>query len=433
MVETKNPAVPLDLLLLIVLAPAHLWFNPTSSALAVGLLVIYTLVSFLSPRLPDELDAPRRRHRFLFLLRIFVVLFFVLMAAILPAGIQIIARLEQGPATNAHDGLLQTEIAMEFLLDGKNPYRENYFGTVMEEWRGGEPPWTPTLGPLYHNAYLPGLFVLPLPLYVLSQSLLGWYDQRLFYLATFAAFLLFLVPSVPKQRHKLAALLATGLNFLFPYFVAEGRNDIVILLFLMITTFLLAKGHTRLASAVLGLAVASKHLAWFFVPFYYIFLMPDGVSRSSVRSVIGQTWPLVITSALLVGPFLLWDAPAFIDDTLLYLTGSTEHSWPIRGIGFSQLLVAAGLLDVNNTSFPFLVLEALAGIPLFWLLLQYQRHENSLRVLWLNFALFSMVVVYFSRFLHDSYVVFILQALAIAAFLPPVRWLESHHRYERQA
>jgi hypothetical protein len=433
MEATKKSALPLDLLLLIVLAPAHLWFNPTSSALAVGLLVIYTLVSFLSPQLPDELEAPRRRHRFLFLLRFSVVLFFVLMAAILPAGLQIVARLEQGPATNAHDGLLQTEIAMDFVLDGKNPYREDYFGTAMEDWKGGEPPWTPTLGPLYHNAYLPGLFVLPLPLYVLSQSLLGWYDQRLFYLLTYAAFLPFRAASVPIQRNKLSVLVATGLNFLFPYFLAEGRNDIVILLGLMITTFLLAKGHTRSASAVLGLAVASKHLAWFFVPFYFIFLMPDGISRSSVSRVIGQTWPLVATSALLAGPFLLWDAPAFVDDTLLYLTGTTEHSWPIRGIGFSQLLVAAGLLDVSNTSFPFLALEALAGIPLFWLLLQYQRRENSLRVLWLNFALFSLVVVFFSRFLHDSYVVFILQALAIAAFLPPMRWPQPHQRYEHQA
>jgi hypothetical protein len=420
--ERRAFSVPLDLLLLIILAPAHLWFNPVSSALAVALLSIYALISLFSPRLADEHEEPRRRHRFLFLVRFGIVAFFVMMAVVAPTGLQIISRLEHGPSTNAHDGMVQTEVAIQFLLDGKNPYREDYFGTIMEEWEGEELPWPPTDAALYHNAYLPALFIAPLPLYVLSHALLGWYDQRIFYLLAYGLFLVLLAVVVPEQRYKLAALLAVGLNLLFPHFLAEGRNDVVILATLMLTTYLLASGHPRLASLALGFAVAAKQMAWFFVPFYFIFLLPDGMSWADLKRVLRQTWPLFLAVAVIVGPFLAWDARAFIDDTFLYLIGATEHSWPIRGMGFSTLLLATGIVDSVDTRFPFFVLQLLVGLPLFFVLVRHQLRHNTLRAVWVNFSVFSLVTVYFSRFLHDNYVVFILQTLITAAFLPAVSW-----------
>jgi hypothetical protein len=424
---TGQLALPPDLLLLVILAPAHFWFNPVSSALGLAFIGLYIILTLGLPQLPDETENPGAKQRYGFLFRLAIVIFMLLLAAFLPAGMNMIARLQEGPSTNAHDGLVQTEIAIEYILQGKNPYVEDYIGTPMDIQREAEAFWTATDTPLYHFAYLPALFLSAVPLHLLSNFLLGWYDQRLLYLLFYLGLIIFLPPLVARQRNKLILLMLVGLNLLFPFFLAEGRNDIVVLFGLVLASFFLMKKHAWAAGIVLGIVAAMKHTSWFFFPFYFLYLYPTemGLTWDGVKILLRRIWPFFVTFGLLMLPFLLWDPAAFIDDTLFYLIGMGDSSFPIRGWGGSVLLYGFGLVDSENTSFPFFIPQLVIGLPVLWLLLRRQWRENTLTNIWLGFALFSFTVDYFSRFFNDNYVMFVLQVLVIAAFVIPVHWDES--------
>ena len=408
-------ALSWDMLLLIVLFVAHLWFNPVSNALVVTLVAVYIALGFLFPAMPDEMDAPRLRDRLVFSTRLFIVMFVLFIAAVLPTGWNILQRHVEGPATHAHDGLIQTEAAIQFLLNGKNPYTENYVNTPMANFKGGEPPFTSA--PLYHNAYLPFLFLSSIPFYQASQAILGWYDERFFYVLLYIGLLLLLPQLVQKQRDKLILLMAFGLNVLFTYFLADGRNDVVVMFGLVLTTVLLVHRQVAWSAVVLGLMVATKHSAWFFLPFYFVYLLPDPVNLKTIRTTLLKISPLFIVAAIVLVPFLIWDAASFIDDTVSYIVGTSATSFPIKGWGLSTLLLTAGIIPSPESAFPFGILEAGVGLPLLVFLLARQRRENTLQQMWFGFALFSFGVQYVSRFFNDNYLVFILQSLVIASFL----------------
>lgn len=410
----------LDVVLLLVLGTAHLWFNPISSALAITLMAFYMLLSWSVPKMPDEMPIPRAQERVAFLFRLFIVLFIVMLAAVLPTLWNIAQRRAAGGGDHAHDGLFQTEAAIEYLLDAKNPYVENYWHTPMANWQRGEPPWTDS--PIYHNAYLPFLFIGSLPVYWLIHTTLGWYDQRFFYLLLYIGILFLLPYVVEKQRDRLVALLVFGLNLLATFYLAEGRNDIVILFGLLATTVLLARQRISASALVLGLTLAVKHQAWFFVPFYFVYLLPRPLSWQAVLTRLWQIAPLFVVVAVIIVPFLFWDMGAFIDDTVLYLIGATEHSFPIKGWGFSTLLLAIGLIPSAQAQFPFGIFQTLFGLPVLVLLARWQWRENTLRQVWICFAAFSFVIQYFSRFFNDNYVIFVFQALMIGLLMTPYRW-----------
>lgn len=422
---TRDSSLPLqlDTLLLLVLITAHMWFNPVSNALIVVAVAVYVLLDLAFPEKGPAMVKPTRQQRVLFMTRLLIVYFVVATAAVLPTGLNIIQRRLDGPATHAHDGLIQTEIAIGYLLEGKNPYTEDYDNTPMADFPGREPPLTEA--PLYHNAYLPFLFLSAIPVYQLSQATLGWYDQRFVYLLAYFGVLLLLPQLAARPRDKLAVTVAFGLNFLFTFYLADGRNDVMILLGLMLATVLLARRKVAASGVVLGLTMATKHQAWFFLPFYLLYLLPGRPARADIKRLMGQTWPMAVAVIAVILPFLIWDAVAFIDDTVLYVSGSGTGSFPMKGWGFSTLLLAAGLIPTPESAFPFIIFELLFGLPVLLLALWRQWRNNTIQNVWLGFAVFSFTFQFFSRFFNDNYFVFVLQLLVIAAFIEPITYIQE--------
>jgi hypothetical protein len=416
----------LDSFLLLVLVTAHLWFNPVSSAFVViGLAVYVALDLFVA----NEAAFSARQQKWLFMFRLLIVWFVVLVAAILPVGLGIVGRRVDGPATHAHDGLIQTEEAIKFLLSGRNPYTEDYTQTPMADFPGQEPPLTDA--PLYHNAYLPFLFIGSAPFYLLSERLIGWYDQRFVYLLAYFGALLLLPQLIERRRDGLAAIIAFGLNFLGTFYLADGRNDIVIFFGFLLVTVLLQKRAVGLASFVLGLTMATKHQAWFFLPFYVLYLLPRyPITIPALRRLGVQLMPLIVALALVIGPFLIWDAGSFIDDTVTYISGSGPDSFPMKGWGFSTLLLTAGLVSDAEAAFPFTFFGLVFGLPVLALMLRRQWRDNHLQNAWLGYVAFSFVFQFFSRFFSDNYVVFLLQILVTIAFLKPQYYREEASGWE---
>ncbi|MCA9998041.1 MAG: hypothetical protein KDE56_19910 [Anaerolineales bacterium] len=422
--STRQTILSPDTILLLALGTAHLWFSQISSAILVILLALYVLLDLIDPP-----TAPQNK-RWLFLLRLGIIFFAVLFAAILPTGYSILQRQLEGPATNANDGLIQTEVAVQFLLDGKNPYSEDYTNTILADWRGGEPPFTPIPGILHHNVYLPFLFLVSIPPYWLSMTWLGWYDQRLLYLLFYLATLLLLPLLVRQKREQLALMTLIGLNFLFAFFLADGRNDVVILFGLVLTTALLARGYEKTAVFTLALTLLTKHQAWLFLPFFLVYLAPRKINGRFLPILLQKTWLLYPTLLAILLPFLLWDASAFYSDTISYIIGTSPYSFPIRGIGISHLLVTFGLIPSYDAPFPFLLLSLPFSLAaLFWGI-RRQWGDNSLANLWLGFAIFAFTFQFFSRFFNDNYFIFTLQALFIALYLDPPASLPVESKQE---
>jgi hypothetical protein len=408
-------------IILVSLGTAHLIFTQVTNSFLVVALVIFVGLDLVFPRMPDEFEVlTGRLQRLVYLTRIALIFFINVMAVILPTSFIIYKRLAEGPASNATDGLIQTEVAIGFLIDGKNPYAESYIDTILDDWSGGEPPRTPILGPLVHFVYLPFLVLGSVPFYLLGNAILGWYDQRLLYTALFLGTLPLLSLLVRRQRWKLTLISLVGLNFLSIFFLTDGRNDVAILFGLVLTTALLAKGHLKWSALVLGLTLMTKHQAWFFLPFYLLFSFPQSNERAAIKSWLFSIWPLYGSIILILVPFLVMDAHAFAEDTIGYIIGLSEYSFPIRGIGFSHILVATGVISSYQSSFPFWIFSLLFSIPALVYSLRRQWHRNTLANVWLGFVLVGFVFQFFSRFFNDNYLIFLVSGFFIAAFIDPV-------------
>ncbi len=106
--------------------------------------------------------------------------------AIAPTVLGIYLRHVTGPYEYAHDGMIQTEEAIRFVLAGKNPYAENYGNTPMALWHFQEP--NLSVNPaLYHLPYLPFLIICSTLFYIAAQATMGWFDERMIFLTMFVA------------------------------------------------------------------------------------------------------------------------------------------------------------------------------------------------------------------------------------------------------
>ena len=341
----------------------------------------------------------------------------------------------QGPrGSYSHDGgVLQTEATIDFFLQGKNPYHEDYTETPMATW--GHPDFRTAL---YHYPYLPWTFVFSTPFYLLGQAL-GFYDQRIVYLLLLTLALILLPRLVHEERTQLGLVALVGLNPLMGLDVIFGQNDVFVLCWLIFALVAwqewqrrLAKGFAesqvaryRLISVLcLGLACAAKPTAWFFAPFYGLLLVADQAIETRrwldliglVGLMLRRVWPALAIFALLLGPYLFWDAFALYDDVWRWSSGLGETGYQIWGWGASNFVLAFGGIANRFAYWSFWRLELLIALPtLLWFLYRQLRVNTLANACW-HYGVFLFVFFYTSRFLNENYLGYILAFLAIGMF-----------------
>ena len=323
--------------------------------------------------------------------------------------------------------MIQTEATIDYLLQGRNPYVEDYLKTPMAEWGIGE-----FRTALYHYPYLPWTFLFSAPFKLLSERVLGWYDQRFVYLLLFAVLLL-LAPGLTRRRDaKLLLVMLIGLNPLMGSDLIYGQNDSFVLAWLGISLWLwgrgqragAARGWVWAAAAVFGLACASKPTVWFLAPFYLLLLAGGAPGRSLAasgrlaetgrrRGLAGRALAVLV----IVGPYFLWNPAAMIDDVWAWANGTSATVYQIWGWGASNLLLATGRVANRFVYWPFWIPQLLLSLPLLLALLWRQVRSNTLdRALW-GYALFLSVFFFFSRFMNENYLGYILALLALGALV----------------
>jgi hypothetical protein len=347
------------------------------------------------------------------LVRLGLVYLAVAGIAVAPMVVGITMRRSTGPNQFAHDGMIQTEEAAKFFVAGKNPYVENYLNTPLADW------WLPSpvavVNPaVYHLVYLPFAFVFPVPFLVLAQSTLGWFDLRLIFLPLFLVTLVLLPRFTASPAKQRALVLLFALNPLFVPFLAEGRNDAVVLFWLVLSVALLQARHPVASAAAMACACATKQIAWFALPFYALYFLKAYVCtgapdwRTVLRRALLPFTAFLILFAALVFPFFLWDSNAFVEDVFRYPVGLSEHPYPIRSLGFGGFALALGWIASDTAAFPFERLQLLFGIPVLIGLLRFLCDRISISRLWICCGILTFVISFFSRVFNDNYLGYLL-------------------------
>lgn len=332
------------------------------------------------------------------------------------------ARFHYGLTWVNHDGAIQTEEAINRILQGKPIYGIDWSHTTMAQL-----PWAdPTRGAfnpaLHHYAYWPLTALIGLPVNLLDRLLGFPFDYRMALLAFIPICLLgiWLLPIDGTRRLLIAAIVLLDPFFLVYFWY--GQNDLVFMALLFVGLGQLARNRPVVASLMIGGAVAFKPFALPAVPFLLAVLWLRWRRHHRVRESVLAILALAAIPAVTVLPFLLADPLAFFRDTVLYSDGSLPDSYPIAGIGFSVLLLRLHLVGLHG-AFPFGLVEMVAmGVALGLTLPRFLRRP-SLGAWLFSYTLLLFAMAFFARHYEHSHNAVILTLLACCLPLRGGPWL----------
>ena len=330
-----------------------------------------------------------------------VTLFLVLV----PCFLQMRYRYWTGPQTWCHDSVVQFEEAIRMVRQKQNPYTEDFSRTSLPLWNK----WKDNPA-VHHFVYPPLLLYVSVPVEMASRAVL-WkspenvdslgprlYDQRIVVLAFFLGFLALVWRHLRDHPHRLGLTALVALNPWVGPFVVEGRNDAAMLFWVAAAWIAYESDRRRTGHLLLGLAIATKTLLLPMIPFVAY------AHRRDWAVCLGLlVAPLLFTSM----PYLVADAPSFVNDLVGAPAGLGAHPFEIRGpggLGFANLVMGLGLVKSPQAYFPFSIFQAAAFVPcLIYGFRALKREEgNGAMFLWSAAGIF--VVLFFGRFIHDNYI-----------------------------
>lgn len=362
------------------------------------------------------LDILKLKEKLFEKLKNITVWLLILVVIISSFGSAIIVRHQTSPIYNVHDILVQQEIAIRYLIDGKNPYAEKYFGTPLEEWHYSETEQNPAL---YHFVMQPGYLLFSLPFYPLFGRTIGYFDGRFPLLFLFFLTLIVAFKVIRDGEKRRSFILLLAFNPLMIYYTLEGRSDFFMYGFLITGFYLLHRSKFLLSAVLIGASFAVKQSAWPLFPLYVAYLWFKDKDKDKDKKVFYKSlFVFGLTFAFLVVPFFLWDPKAFLDSTVFYLSGNTPNSYPISGYGFGVLLHDLGFIKSLTENFPFIIPQIIVGIPLLFYLFKKLAKNTSVRNLILTYGVFLFVFWYFSRYFNNSHIVFLSIVFTTAYFWP---------------
>ncbi|HEV7500993.1 MAG TPA: glycosyltransferase 87 family protein, partial [Vicinamibacteria bacterium] len=171
-------------------------------------------------------------------------------------------------------GVVQLPLAIDRILSGQSPYGADYSDSMLGREARVSDFWTEHGGNpiLHHHAYLPGTHLLMMPFALLARAAARPFDPRMVTLLAFALAGAMAFRLGVRPEAKLAAAAAVWINPLVYWQQIFGANDILVVALLLAAVLLARRERLGAAAAVLGLACATKQLAWPFAPFLLVFL-----------------------------------------------------------------------------------------------------------------------------------------------------------------
>jgi hypothetical protein len=280
---------------------------------------------------------------------------------------------------------------------------------------------------LRHHAYLPGTHLLMAPFHLASRAALGWFDPRAVTLLAWAAAALLAARVAGGGDRGLVAAAAVLVSPLVYWQQIFGANDVLPAALLLAAVLLRERGRGLAAAAALGLACATKHMAWPYAPFLLVAWSGArgwsdlfGRARATLLRAAGVA---AAVFALAVLPVAALDFRAFWDDVVLYNAGLGGDRYPLGGtpgLGLANFVVYAGGVDSLRDPVP-LGGAYLLLLPLGLWLLHAQMREGGPGFALLGGSAALLASVYVSRVAHANY-------LIVAAALAPAGLLMQRRR-----
>jgi glycosyl transferase family 87 len=310
-----------------------------------------------------------------------------------------IIRWHSVPSTTAliGDGAYQMQLSRGVLMRGIDPYGFNYVGTGMERAPWGQSFPNPAL---HHLDYWPGTVLVPLPIQAAFKALFGWWDERLWLLLAGVAIWVLLGRIAPGSIGRMAAIAF----FLIPghsLLAVLGDNDLPMVALLLGAVLAINNRRWLAAGALIGLAIATKQTALIALPVLIGYgFVGRRIDLGSFLKAGGVAFGIV---GLLFIPFLVWNARAFVTDTILFNFGAGSETYPIQGIGLSSWLLESGIIHGARDAFPFLLIQLPLAFAAWFLAWRwFRRHQLAGdAILWMGLAFF--VFLFANRFSQQAY------------------------------
>jgi hypothetical protein len=338
-----------------------------------------------------------RQHK----IKMTVLIVLMVCVAIGPLLTAVNLRHNTKPNESITDSAVQTEEAVKMILGGKNPYVENYYQTPLRAMGPKSPA-------LRHYVYLPMTFLLPVPFYLVGNTVLGWFDLRLVYMLSYILLVFSLTKLTANRVWQRCLIIVFALNPDVVYYFVYGTNDILATTCLVISILLLVKRRYLWSAILFGVALLTKQFIVLILPFYLLYLY--GQSASLIRDKDGRLSPVIKAGSVIIAmvivfalPFVLWNFNAFIDDIIKYPYGTSATSWNIAGWGLSKAVLGIGLIKSQNDYYPALPFYIFILMPLAAAMAWKQFKDNDMRTMLLAGAITIFVFVIFSRFTHNNY------------------------------
>ena len=322
-------------------------------------------------------------------------------------------------------GVVQLPLAIDRILAGQTPYGADYSDSMLGREARVSGFWTEHGGNpiLHHHAYLPGTHFLMIPFAVLTRATLGFFDPRLVTLLACAAAGILALRLGRTAEAGLAAAAAVWVNPLVYWQQIFGANDVLVAALLLLAVHLARRSRSDAAAAVLGLACATKQLAWPFAPFLIAHLSGAGSLRGLFAPPARRALlrALAITSAvflLIVLPVAALDFRAFWGDIVVYNAGLPGgDNYPLGGtpgLGLANILVYGGAVASLRDYVPLARLYLLLVPAGTWLLRAQLRRNDAAGALVAGSAAL-LLSLYVSRVMHPNYLVLAAVLLPAAA------------------
>lgn len=346
----------------------------------------------------------------------------VALLVLLPSGLYMSVGFVTGRPFGQDGGVVQLPLALERLLARESPYGADYSDSMLGKqsrasafWRGygGNPI-------LRHHAYLPGTHLVMLPAYLASRAAGFPFDPRTVTLLALALAAWLAAGFFDDAERRLAAAGLVALNPLVHWHQVFGANDILFVAMLLGCARLFLRGRNTWAGALLGLACATKQLAWPFAPF----LLLHAAGARDFRGLLSASawarlrWPLLAAAIVLVaviGPVAALDLRAFYGDIVAYNLGIGGDRYPLGGtpgFGLANFVLYAGGVRSLRDPFPLGLVSVVVLPPLLLLLVCVQLRRGGVGAAFAAGGAALLATLYFSRVAHANYL------SAVATLLP---------------
>ncbi|MDP3998138.1 MAG: glycosyltransferase 87 family protein [bacterium] len=349
-------------------------------------------------------------------LKLFTLLLLLILSLGSLMATSIITRHQRAPILNVHDIVVQVESATRYLIQGKNPYAENYFGTPLEEWEYRELGNKVTNPALYHFVMPPFYLLLHVPFYFASKIYPHYFDARVVLLFLLVVTIFLTIKLLGPGEERLLFIMFLALNPANLNYFVEGRSDFFVFAFLFLSWFLLTKKKIALSGVALALAFGSKQSAWPIIPLFLAYVFFE--KKEEIVSVIKALLPGILTTLVIFAPFIAWNFRAFGESAFLYLSGGVANSYPVSGYGFGMLLYQFGIIKDIHAAYPFFIWQFAIGLPLLIFLIHGQRKKNTVQKLIFSYGLFLFVFWYFSRYFNNNHLAYLSMIFISAYFWP---------------